>query len=291
MNDTMRYILLSLFTLLYFSSSYAGGGWPQPKGDGYFKISQWWMISDQHYTDSGLIDPNITTGFFSTSIYGEYGFTDRLTGIIYAPLFARTYTNNQISQTTNQVILEGEAINGIGDIDISLKYGLTKPGKGIAIAATLTLGLPLGKEVGGTQENLQLGDGEFNQMLGIDAGTGWKLGNTPMYANTYVGFNNRNNGYSDEIRFGAELGAQFFNEKLWLIGRIKALESRKNEPNSGLQNAASLFANNTEYTAFELEAAYNIKSNLGVSVGYGGALRGELIFANPSYSIGVFLKI
>lgn len=287
----MRYTLVIITFLILNNSSFAGGGWPQPKGDGYFKISQWWTISDQHYTDSGLLDPNITTGFYSTSLYAEYGFSNRLTGIVYAPLFARTYTNNQVSLTNNQVLLEGEAINGLGDLDISMKYGLTTPGQGIAVAATVTFGLPLGKELGGTQENLQLGDGEFNQMLTIDAGSGFQLGGTGMYANVYAGFNNRNNGFSDEIRFGGELGANFFNNKLWAIGRIKVVESLKNEPNAGLQNATSLFANNSEFTAYEVELAYNIKPNWGISVGYGGAFRGELILANPSYSVGVFLKI
>lgn len=261
----MRYILFTIILLFSIDANYAGGGWPQPKSEGYFKLSQWWTVSDQHYTDSGLIDPNITTGFFSASIYAEYGFTNRLTGIVYAPLFARTYTNNQVSATTNQVLLNGEAISGLGDFNLSLKYGITAPANGLAVSATITFGLPLGKELGGTQENLQLGDGEFNQILTIDAGTGWNLGKTPMYA----GFKNRNNGYSDEIRLGVELGAQFFNQKLWAIGRVKAVESRKNELNSELQNATSLFANNSEFTAYELELAYNINPSLGISVGYG----------------------
>lgn len=282
--------IITLLLCCICSFVIAGGGWPQPQGEGYVKLSQWWTIANRHYADNGSIDPNITIGYYSTSIYAEYGFTNRLTGIVYAPLFNRTYSNNQISATTGEVILPGEAINGIGDTDISLKYGLTAPGKGIAVAATITLGLPLGQELGGTQENLQLGDGEFNQMLTIDAGTGWQVGKVPMYANVYVGFNNRNNGFSDEVRYGAELGVNLFNQKLWLTGRLKILESRKNEPNSGLQNATSLFANNAEFSAYEVQAAYNIGSRWGISAGIGGAFRGELILANPTYSVGVFTK-
>ena len=65
--------------------SFAGGGWPQPKGSGFIKYSNYWLIADQHYTGSGLIDPNRTNGIFSTSIYAEYGITDRLTGVVYFP--------------------------------------------------------------------------------------------------------------------------------------------------------------------------------------------------------------
>lgn len=287
----MRHIAVLLISTFIFSALHAGGGWPQPKGKGYFKLSEWWTISDQHYTDAGLIDPNITLGYFSTSIYGEYGFTERLTGIVYAPIFSRNFSNNQISMTTGETILEGEAINGLGDTDISIKYGLTAPGQGVALAATATFGLPLGNSSGGTQGNLALGDGEFNQMLTLDAGSGFKLGQIPMYGNAYIGFNNRTNGFSDEVRYGIEVGANLFNEKVWLTTRLKGIESLKNEPASGLQNSTSLFANNSEFTAYEVEVAYNIKPSWGVSAGFGGAFRGEIILANPSYSVGVFVKI
>ena len=72
------------------------------------------------------------------------------------------------------------------------------------------------------------------------------------------------------IRLLELAGRSIFNEKRWIIGRIKVVESRKNEPNSGLQNSSSLFANNSELTTYELELVYNIEPNLGVSVGYRG---------------------
>jgi len=108
MKRLLYIIIISFFTL---SSITAGGGWPQPKGKGYFKLSEWWLVSDQHYTDQGLIDPNITIGFFSTSIYAEYGITNRLTGQLYAPIFARNYHNNQVSAATGETILNGEGMS------------------------------------------------------------------------------------------------------------------------------------------------------------------------------------
>ena len=75
---------------------------------------------------------------------------------------------------------------------------------------------------------MQIGDGEFNQLLTIDAGTSWQNNNTPLYANFSLGFNNRTNGFSDEVRYTAELGAKIFNQKLWVIGRVNAIESLKN---------------------------------------------------------------
>ncbi len=286
----LHIITIFLFSLLS-SSIIAGGGWPQPKGKGYFKLSEWWLISDQHYTDSGLIDPNITTGIFNTSIYAEYGFSDRLTGVLYFPFLSRTYNNNIVSGTTGEVLTPGEAINGLGDTDISLKYGLTGQGAKVAIATTLTLGLPLGNDSGGSQGNLQLGDGEFNQMIAIDAGTGWSLGNTPFFANAGLGFNNRTKDFSDEIRYSFELGANLFNKKVWAIGRLTGTESLKNGATAETANSTSIFANNSEFLSIGGEIAYNFNEKWGVSIGAASAIRGEIIFASPSYTFGVFTRI
>ena len=60
MKKTISFIII-LISCSHFLT--AGGPWPQPKGKGYFKLSEWWIIFDQHYTDQGLIDPNVTTEF------------------------------------------------------------------------------------------------------------------------------------------------------------------------------------------------------------------------------------
>ena len=280
--------IITIFFTIIAGSIIAGGGWPQPKGKGYIKLSEWWIVTDEHYTDLGRIDPNVTTGIFNTSIYAEYGISDRLTTIVYFPFFSRSYQNNIFSGTTGDLITPGESVNGIGDTDISFKYGLTHPGSKLAVATTLTFGLPLGNDSGGSQGQLQLGDGEFNQLIAIDAGTGWEAGSTPFYANASLGFNNRNKGFSDEIRYSFELGAHLFNRKLWAIGRLTGTESLKNGDTAATTLSTSIFANNSEFLSIGGELAYNINDDLGVSVGFANAIRGEVIFASPSYTVGVF---
>lgn len=283
-----------IWLLVIFSGThmaYAGGGWPQPKGKGYFKLSEWWLISDQHYTDTGLIDPNITIGIFNTSLYAEYGFTNRLTGVLYLPFFSRSYYNNQISATTGELITPGEAINSLGDSDISLKYGLSSPGSPIAVSASVLFGLPLGKDSGGALNNLQTGDGEFNQMLRLDAGTSFVLGPIPAYVNLYSGFNNRTNDFSDEFRYGVEYGMGFLDKKWWINAKLDAVVSLKNGVESGLSNSTTIFANNAEYTSLTLESAFYVTSKVGFSISYSTALNGKIILANPSYSVGVFLDL
>lgn len=283
-----KLIFIIGFAFLFNTLAQAGGGWPQPKGGLYLKLSEWWIVSNQHYTDAGLIDPNLTSGIFNTSIYGEYGITDRLTAIAYFPFLSRAYNNNEISATTQEVLTKGEAINSIGDTDLSLKYGLTTKGL-IRTAVTLTFGLPFGNDSGGSQGNLQTGDGEFNQLIQFDASSSTKIKKVSLYGTTTIGFNNRNKGFSDEFRYGVEVGAGLFKKKLWLIGRLTGVESFKNGTLASDSNNTSIFANNSEFTSYSVEAAVYLTKKVGVSASYASAFRGEIIFANPSYSVGVFI--
>ena len=286
----MKKIILSIIIIAFLGQlGFAGGPWSQKKGEGYFKLTQWWTVFDQHYTDVGLLDPNVTTGIFNTSIYGEYGFTDNLTGIVYAPFFSRNYVNNLVSGTTGDILIAGDAINTIGDTDIGLKYGFKTK---IPLAATLTLGLPLGTSVGGEQNNLQTGDGEFNQMLQLDAGFGVNLTDKiSFYSSAMVGVNNRTNGFSDEFRYNLEAGFGLNDKKIWLIGRLIGSESFKNGTASGEITSTSIFANNSEHTSVSVEAAYYLTKKVGVSASYTTPLRGEIIAASPAYSVGVFLDL
>ncbi|ELR72937.1 hypothetical protein C900_00898 [Fulvivirga imtechensis AK7] len=280
-------LVLAVFLIASASTAMAGGGWPQPKGKVYLKLSQWWVISDQHFTNTGQIDPNLTRGAFNTSIYGEYGFTDRLTGILYFPFFSRATLNEQVSGTTGMLISEGDAVNSVGDADISLKYGLIT-NKPIVVSASLTLGLPLGNDSGGRDGSLQTGDGEFNQMITIDVSKSFKIGDLYPFLTVSAGFNNRTNDYSDEFRYGVEGGITF--KKFTGILRVYGIKSLQNGEENFNAMGTSLFANNVEYMSFSPELAYNFTESLGISASYGTAFSGKLIYANPSYSVGVFLK-
>ncbi len=274
--------LIKAVFILCFSISFlhlrAGGGWPQAKGKAYFKLSVWSLNADQHFNDSGLIVPNPSTSIFNANIYGEYGLTDRLTAMVYLPFLTR----NSIGE---------ESLTSFGDSDIGIKYGLTKPNSGIALATSLTLGIPFGKGLSENRSILQTGDGEFNQLLQVDAGTGFQLGAMPFYTNLMIGFNNRTNGFSDEWRYGIELGTAAFNKKLSVAAKFNAVESLKNGDTTNPENFTTIFANNTEFVGVTLELGYAISEQLGIMIGIGGATRGERILARPAYNFGVFMKL
>ncbi len=274
--------------IMVCSNAYAGGGWAKEKGKGYFKLSEWWVISDQHYTSSGGIDPNGTRAIFNTSLLAEYGITDRVTGILYFPFFSRALLNEQVSATTGDVIAEGDAINALGDTDLSIKYGLIQ-NKPLVVSVTLTLGLPTGNDSGGRDGSLQTGDGEFNQMLTLDVSRSFAIGDLYPYASVYAAFNNRTNDFSDEFRYGLETGITY--GKVTGIIRLFGITSFQNGGNAFNSSGTSIFANNAEFFSFSPEIAYSFSDKFGISINYASAFSGKVIFADPSYSIGAFFNL
>lgn len=285
-------ILLFLTGLLTIQFAYAGGGWTHAKGKGFFKLSQWWVIADKHYTDTGNTDPNVTMGTFNTSIYGEYGITDKLDLQVYFPFFSRSYHNEVVSGTTGAVGIPGRAVNSIGDTDIGVKYSLIS-GKPVVVSAHVWLGLPLGKsdfDLNNSSEvPLLTGDGEFNQRLGLTASTAKSFGKTNMFTSLGFEFNNRTNGFSDETRVNFELGA-VINNKLILAYKLLWLNSLQNG-DSTVENGASLFSNNAEYVGYTYEVAYNLTDKFGLTANYGAVYSAKLIFANPAYSVGAYFNL
>ena len=285
----MKNITFILAIILTSQVSY--GQWSKGKENGYYKLSAWYLNTDQHYTDTGEIDPNATRSQFNINLYAEYGLTNKLDIVGYIPFFARATQNDIISGTTGDVIQEGESINSIGDIDLGVNYNFYNKGKWTA-STKLLLGLPTGEKSGGSDGSYQTGDGEFNQYLSILLGYSHKIKEIPFYAKTYFGFNQRTENFSDELRFGLESGFNFFNKKFWLIGRLDVVESLQNgslDAQSAPQG--SIFANNIEFVGLGAEVNYYISKKIGVSFAYGGAVSGRIVAANPSFTGGIFLDI
>lgn len=274
--------LAFLALVLSLTPALAGGGWTPPRGSGFFKLGQNSIIANRFYQPDGTLVDIRTVSLFTTSVYGEYGFTDRLAGIVYAPLFVRS-TLNKVEYTSGRPTDPGDFVNSIGDVDVGLKYGIVKNGP-VAVSIGLTLGLPLGETAGGDTGLLQTGDGEFNQLLTIEASRSFG----DLYATALLGLNNRTNNFSEEFRYGLEVGYTFGGKLLTQL-RLYGVESFKNGTDAGGTGNA-IFANDTEFLSLTPEVAYALTDRLGMTASVGLALRGEKILADPNYGIGVYLK-
>jgi protein XagA len=270
-------VLFFLFT----SNCVFAGAWPQPKGGYFLKLSEWWIVSDQHFNDEGIVSPNTQEfGYYATSLYAEYGFTPRITGIFQFPFINYTYV---VPPSTIGKVSAWST----GDVELSIKYALTYE-KSVAVSMRLLLGIPLGKERGKLSGGLQTGDGEWNQGILLDAGTGFKISKSEGWLNLFGGYNQRTNGYSDEILYGAESGIKLSNNKVMIIARLMGVESTGNS--TVAINPQSLFSNNREYLSFSPEAIYHFNETWGISAGVGTALSGRNIFANTTFTLGIFKR-
>jgi protein XagA len=279
----MKKVSILFLLLLIFKHSFAGGGWPQPKKHGYFKFSQNFIRSPYYFSPSGDIIDITTISLYTTSLYGEYGITDRFTAILYFPFFVRN-TLNEVQYNQSGKTEPGDSFNSVGDTDVSFKYGIIV-NKPIVLSATLLLGLPLGKTSGGETQILQSGDGEFNQMIKIDVSSSFYP--KPIYVSAYAGFNNRTRDYSDEVRFGAEIGFTF--KKFIPILKINTVHSLFNGNAEAVQNG--IFSNNTEYISPMVELNYQATEKIGISSSGGFALSGRNILASPNWSLGIYFKL
>ena len=199
----------------------------------------------------------------------------------------KTYQNHRVSIVTDEKLSEGEAHSSFGDMDLGVEYRLFKASKH-AFSVALSLGVPSGDKEGGSDGSYQTGDGEFNQNIRFNAGTAFAIFKHPFYAKSYLGFNNRTAGFSDEIRFGIEAGTNFFDKKLFFLLRSNTVRSMRNGSLSAANSDGSIFANNVEFVSFGWEASFKLNPSLGVSIGYESAFSGKVIYAAPSYSAGVF---
>ena len=276
---------LPLLTILYFAAQFcqAGGGWPQPKGGGYFKLGQNMILASTFYGPTGKVVDITTIGLYTTSLYGEYGFTDRITGIVYFPFFVRS-TLNKIKFRQSGTVIPGDGFSSVGDSEIGIKYGVVT-GKPIVVSASLILGLPLGETSGGESRILQTGDGEFNQMVRVDASHSFYP--KPIFTSVYVAFNNRTKNFSDEARFGLELGATL--KKFTPIFKLNVVQSLDNGGTAVARNG--VFSNNTEYFSPSVELNYEVTGHLGLSGSAAFAFSGQNILAAPNWGVGAYLKL
>jgi len=280
----MRKIIAIVFLVISISSPlFAGGGWTKKKGEGYLKLNQWWVRSGKYYNREANIIDITTTGVYVSSLYAEYGISDKLTAITYFPAYVRS-TLNRREDPEGNLIAAGDELNGFGDIDLAIKYGFFQDKK-VVLAIGLQIGIPTGNPSGGETQLLQTGDGEFNQMLTIDASHSFYP--IPAYVSLQTGFNNRTNNFSDEFRYGLELG--YTHNNFTAIARLKGVKSLFNGDDSQV-SGNGIFNNNVEFLSYAVELIYSYSEHAGVSIGVASAFQGRQILASTTFNAGIFIN-
>lgn len=258
--------------------------WTLEKGKGYYKIGVWWLEADEHYTNTGLVDPNATRGLFITNFFGRYGLNNKITLIGYIP-HTRVYQNAQVFSSGREHI-PGEQFSSLGDINLGVEYQVAK-NKGWAHSISLSLGLPSGKNRGGSDGSYQTGDGEFNQLLRFHTGKSYQLGAQQFYAKVSVGVNQRSNGFSDEFHANIETGTKVFKEKFLLLLRSNTIQSFHNGTLDASNSNGSIFANNVEVVNLGGELIYQLSPKLSWGLSGSYPLSGRVLYRAPAFSTGI----
>ena len=279
-------IVLSLFLVTFKSLAQ----WVEPQGDTYIKLGFWGFQADQHYTGTGQKDPNATRGIFNSHVYVKHGLTSKISLSAYVPFFVRSFQFNQVSiHTGNELAPEGHE-NNIGDIDLGVEYQIFKQKKWV-VSTALKLGLPTGEDAGGSDGSYQTGDGEFNQLIQLQIGNSFTLKNQRFYSKFGIGFNNRTQNFSDEIRWNTELGTGLLKNKLWVIGRFRSLKSLENGSLDATNNEGSIFANNIAYSIVGSSVIFKWSPQLSLSAAYALPLSGKLIYTAPTWAAGIAFRL
>lgn len=258
-----------------------GGGWTQEKENGFYMISQRMIAGSYYFNRDRIVVGSPALSAFTTNFYGEYGITNKLTASLYTPFLTALNRDGGIDSLGN-IFLADKAI-GFGDIDLALKYQVWN--KGVNVAVSLIGGINSGNFNAGQTGTLHLGDGEFNQMLKVDASKGFNKG---VFSTLFLGFNNRTKGFSDEIHYGGELG--FVKNKFIGIVKIYGRQSLMNEPRKD-SSIPGIYSDNLEYFSISPQILYKLKGNIGLMAEAGFAVFGRNIIAAPSFSLGVYLDV
>jgi hypothetical protein len=272
-----RFVTLTAIVTIISTTNLFAGGWTQPKGGGFGKIDAYIINAGNVFDDDGESVSIPDYSFLSTNLYGEYGFSDKLTGIIYFPFLVSSESDAFIGDETYSV-------SSVGDLDLGIRYSLMRSER-LVISGVLMLGIPTGSA--NEDELLWTGDGEFNQIIKAEAGFSLPAS---IYAVAGVGFNNRSQGFSDEVLFDVEAGIGVFDQQLFF-----ALKSSGKLPmdngDDDVTGGYGMFSNNTGYVSFGPEITYIMKNGLGFSLNTYGAFFGRNLLAAPSYSAGIVYRM
>ena len=254
-----------------------GGGWTSGFARGYFKLEQRVVFAEQFFDSEGELIDIPRTSFVTTSFYGQLGLLDRLDISAYVP-FLNFNAQEAISD------LEKVSETGMGNVTLGVKYGIIK-GDILALSVGAQFDMALS---GDPKEMLRLQTGaeDFQQAIWTDIGISF----WPAHVAAGVAFNNRNEGFSDELKWYLSGGLSLF--VFSVQAHVSGLSALDNATFSGNPDLLySTFLNNRSYLAYGGSINWHLLPILGISVGTDFAAGGQNILAAPAIYGAAFLKI
>ncbi len=225
-----------------------------------------------------VLIPKLTDA--AINFYSEYGITNDLTIILNFPFYK--ILSSEVSESSDIK----EKNSGIGDFDFGIRYKLWVINQ-TTISSSLFFGVPLAQDIYGENNLvLPLGDGEFNQLFGFEAGHSFYP--LPAYFSGSIKYNSRSEGYCHQLYYVVEGGYKVL-KNLLLNLRLHALQSLHNGDKS-FSTHSFLFANDQQFVAYKLGAFYNFTKNFGASLSFESGIIAYNIQSAPVFSFGIFFS-
>lgn len=282
MPDIMKYIVTVLYLFLLQINTFGQSGWTREKGGAFVQASVNTFSSNNFYSVTGeLFNQGNNFQSQALTIYGEYGITNRITGLLNAPL----YKSNRFTDT--------ERVGGLGDVRVGAKYALSQK---LPISFAIEAEIPTGDGFNFARVtenavvpdqviNLPVTDGEFNVWSTLAVSRSLPTGNA--YGSFYGQYNFRTEGFSDQYRLGLEVGQQFI-DRIWLMGRLGIQESVSG---NSQPTVSFLYGEGTTYTTYGLTAMADITDVLKLTASYsdyaGFITDRQNIYDGATLSVGI----
>ena len=204
--------VIFLFSMSYFSNGQQA--WTRSKGK-YFAQIGTSFLSYNSYIDNdtkSILPLGRDFVDMSVSLYGEYGLTDFLTVTGQLPFKYSASTKGQ-----NSNVQDG-SIFGLSNINLSLTGRLFQKG-GAVVSTKVRASLPSGKydDVTGLRTGFDATSIVPSLLFG--------LGASKFFTSLELGYEVRNNGYTNRTMLGFQIGKRFFKEKLIGIFGIEYYQS------------------------------------------------------------------
>lgn len=284
----MQYLKVFLFPLIILFATIwaqAQNGWVRESGGLYAQTTLSTFSSGDYYSADGrLFDEGSTFNSQVLLLYGEYGLSSRFTGILDLPFIVNSFSTT-------------DAVAGLGNLRIGLKYGLIKS---LPVSIRIDIEIPTddGVKYAHAREanslgiveriNLPTSDGEVNFWTTLAASQATADGET--FASVFGRINFRTQSFSHQWQSGLEFGHLFLN-KLYLIAKFKIQDRFRNDTSVG---ASFLYGEGTSFTSWGITSLYKLDDHWRIVASY--AQFSDLIadtrniYTGPVFSLGVALE-
>ena len=258
----MKQFLTTIFVLSLFANlALSQQAWTKAKGKYYGQLGTSFLAYNSYIdNDTKSILP-LDREFvdMSFSLYGEYGITDYLTITGQLPF---KYSSSTKGQNSN---VQDGSIAGLSNINLSLTGRLYQKG-GAVVSAKIRTSLPNSKY-----------DERTGLRTGFDATTIapsllFGLGTEKFFTSAELGYEVRNNGYTNRTQFGFQIGKFFANRKWIGIFGVEYFQSIGDSTYDDQKSEfTGLYLSTQTFLSPNLKVGYYVKPNSTIwfSAGFG----------------------